>query len=167
MKIISLIAVGLIMLTGVVSCKTSEANYKRAYETAKSGNAGDELDAEVYAQMYREAAPDTVEVDGVVFPAKFAYLSTTTTQGIQTGQVERFNVAAATFRQLFNARDMVQKLRRDGYIHAFVAEDRDENYYVIAGSFLNANDAEHMLHQLIFANHVSISKPFPYVIIRP
>ena len=149
------------------SCKTTEANYKKAYEMAKTKGESEAVDPEVYAQIYREAAPDTIVVDNVSFPGKSLYLRPVAAQGLEAGTVGKYNVAAATFKQLFNAKDMALRLRRDGYDHAFVAVDRDENYYVIAFSTLSASDAGEVLHRLNLAEHIAISNPFPYIIIRP
>lgn len=57
---ISFLILTAIAMTG---CKTSEANYRAAYQTAKTASA-DGIDSTIYARIRQEAVPTAVLADG-------------------------------------------------------------------------------------------------------
>lgn len=123
----------------LVSCKSSESNYRKAYEKAKA--------AEQYSQ---ESEP--VTVTPVVTPVQ--------TQPVQTanrdvtglrqeklnvqngGSLKAFNVVCGSFKSLDNANNLRNTLVNQGY-SAQVAQNPETGMYrVIASSFDDRTAAE-------------------------
>lgn len=135
----------LLSLTG---CKTTEANYRSAYEKAKSKGESSAVDKEVYENITREDQPTVMTFDNVSFPAKGIYMVGVDIPGLTPSVFEKFNVVAAKFKQLFNAKSMAKRLRENGFVNAFVAKDRDDTYYVVAATCRDATEASEKLISL-------------------
>ena len=132
-----------VMLTG---CKTTEANYKSAYETAKEKNAASGGLGAIDSELAAEDSPKEIKIDDAIVP-------------------KLYNIAVAKFRQRFNARSLCQRLRDGGFDGAFVAIDMEKNYYVMTGTTDDASEASTLLSATESSDVFRAKSPFPCVIV--
>lgn len=151
-----------VMMAG---CKTTEANYRAAYEKAKAKGQSTAVDAEVYEQIAKEEGPATLTFGEVSFPGRGQWLLAVDLSDVPAGKVKKFSVVNGKFRQQFNARSMTKRLREAGFDSAFVARDRETNYYSVAASVDNATEAAVILDSLKIKGKGAIA-PFPYIIVK-
>lgn len=161
-KIIPLAALAALSIAG---CKTSEANYRAAYETAIQRSRSADLDSTIYANIRREARPSTVKVGAESLPLTALYVSPTTIDDF-TPAIATYNIVVAGFKQLFNAKSMMQRLRAAGYADAFVVETKEPLYYVVASATDDPATAARQLRAVKEGSPLQLRDPFPWVL-RP
>ncbi len=129
----------LVASIALVSCKSSESNYRKAYEKAKAEE-----------QNRQETEP--VAVTPVVTPVQTQQTQTINQDAsnlrqeklnVQNGGVlKAFNVVCGSFKSIDNANNLRNTLVNQGY-SAQVAQNPDTGMYrVIASSFDDRNSAE-------------------------
>lgn len=162
MKKILLTLMAVVALTSLHSCKTTEANYRAAYEIAreKQLDGGDSL---VTEGLKNELLPRTLVVGGVSLPVRTETVIVTSGRGVDVSELKVYNVVAASFKQLFNAGSFCDRLRAEGF-NAFLVENRDKTYYVVALSTREPQEAADGLEKLRGSDAVVCRKPFPYVL---
>lgn len=165
MKHFIAIAVGTACLALLAGCKTTEANYRAAYEKAKQQGQSTAVEQEVYDNIAREQGPATSTVDGVQLPLFSTPLQPVELADIKPGTLDKFNIVTARFRQTFNAKSMARRLHQAGFTNAFVAKDRDDGYFVVACTAATARQAAEELNKLK-ATHTGAVAPFPYVVMK-
>lgn len=167
MKKISLIAVAaMVVLTG---CKTTEANYRRAYEMAvKDREDSDPVANTIYESIRREALPAAVvTADGDTLRYKSEHLTVTKDQGLDAIPVmKRYCVVTGQFKQQFNAKAMAKRLRDMGYESAFVIQTAEPLYYVVALTTDSPADATAAERALAEDKSLMLREPCPMVV-RP
>ncbi|MBR4366617.1 MAG: SPOR domain-containing protein [Bacteroidaceae bacterium] len=133
------LGLALVASIALVSCKSSESNYRKAYEKAKAEE-----------QNRQETEP--VAVTPVVTPVQTQPTQTVNQDvsnlrqeklNVQNGGVlKAFNVVCGSFKSLDNANNLRNTLVNQGY-SAQVAQNPDTGMYrVIASSFDDRNSAE-------------------------
>ena len=133
------IGLALVATVAMVSCKSSESNYRKAYEKAKAEE-----------QNRQETEP--VAVTPVVTPVQTQPTQTINQDAsnlrqeklnVQNGGVlKAFNVVCGSFKSLDNANNLRNTLVNQGY-SAQVAQNPDTGMYrVVASSFDDRNSAE-------------------------
>ncbi|MDE6353164.1 MAG: SPOR domain-containing protein [Muribaculaceae bacterium] len=163
--IYSIIAISLICST-FTSCKTSEKNYRAAYELAQQKKT--ESDGETDNLIKKEEGPQSTLIDGVVLPVKSVYTSPVRDiEGFDPADVKKYNVVIASFRQLFNAKSVRKRAITAGFDKAYILVDRDKVYYVVAQSYSTAAEAEAALKKVTKAEPVVMKSPYPYILRRP
>ena len=148
----------------LAACKTTEANYRAAYETAKEKKAsglGDEVDN----AMAKEEQPRETKVGDATLPVLNARLYAADAEGADAITPKIYSVAVAKFKQIFNARSLCSRLRDGGFSGAFVAVDRDKNYYVLTGTTAEATEAAKILAETEQSEVFKAKTPFPCVIV--
>lgn len=147
-----------IILAAAPSCKTNEKNYRRAYEKATAANDRDvtPFDRTIYAR-YRNQARDLTltTVAGDTVPAVAQQVAVTPDGGGINEWLKTYSIVAGSFKQLFNARSLAQRLAQAGVPRAFVVQTAEPYYYVLAGSY---NDRQQAVDQL---NALSANPPLP------
>lgn len=154
---------GVVMLA-LPACKTTEANYRAAYETAKERSRSGDLDSTVYARIRREARPATVKVGNDTLPLITQNVKLTTEGASAGASLRRYNLVVAQFKQIFNAKSMKQRLIDGGYPEALIVETREPLYYVIAESYDNAAAALAGLNAIKAAPPLVMKDPFPWIL---
>ena len=152
-----------LVLTG---CKTSEANYRAAYEKAKTRGESEAVDREVYDKIAQEQGPSPMTFGSVTIPGKKMYMSVMPTEDVAPGTVRSFSVVAARFKQLFNARSVAKRLKEMGFNDAFITKDREDYYYAVASSVGSALEALDVMNRLKESG-LAMPETFPYVIVIP
>lgn len=153
-KAILLIAVAAATLTG---CKTTEANYKAAYDAA----------ANLRAEREAETGP-VADAAGVVSeflsPVKLAE-SDAVAPALDSS---RYYVAANRFKQVFNARALCCRLVDGGHTNAVVARSASDEYYVFIDSAASPSAASMLRDRLVADDSIPFGSRNGYPrIIRP
>lgn len=154
------------MASVTFGCKTTEANYKAAYEkTVEKMNA--DLDSTQIAAIDKEKeVPLKTAEDGVMLPMKTEFVKVTPDLGATNEMLKRYSIVVASFRQLFNAKSMRERITDAGYTRALVANDTNSNYYVIAFSSDSAKEVEAELARVKGDEMFNFKNPFPWVLRR-
>lgn len=153
---------------GICSCRTTEANYRAAYEAAreKQTETGDSLTT---AMLRQSQEPQMMSFNENGKRYTFGVLTMPVAKKVDAGNAEglrRFSVCVGRFKQVFNAKSLCERLVADGYAEACVVHDRQNYYYVIATSTTSPAQAQELLDQVKSDKRLSFQKSFPYIL-RP
>jgi hypothetical protein len=165
MKLYASLMLAALTLTAVTSCKTTEENYKNAYEVALEKHNEGYTDDEIKNMAHEEAIPKTV-YKGDSIPLKGAYVSTVKLDPPVSTTLQ-FNVVVATFKQKFNATSVMNRLKEAGYEDARLLIDRDQTYYVAATTSSTISDAVASLKEISAKAPISFHSPCPYILRKP
>jgi len=154
----------LLLLSG---CKTTEANYKAAYETAAAHQRERTGNVDTPELIQRGAlAPTLTTIDGVTLPLATAWITSVKEKDVAPySSVRKYNVAVARFRQIFNARQMLTRLKAGGYPGALVIKTADA-YFVATETTSKADSAYIGLEKVKSDSALSLRTPFPFIL-RP
>ncbi|MDE7467485.1 MAG: SPOR domain-containing protein [Muribaculaceae bacterium] len=137
----NLVIIMLLALT-VAACKTSEANYRAAYDRAATARDGrSPLDGTIYEAQRRNTPQATVTLNGDTTIERTIRVKVTENGGGIRENLKPFSVAVAGFKQLFNAQSLRDRMADAGYPAAFVVETAEPYYYVILSSHPNRAEA--------------------------
>lgn len=165
MRRILFVISALFLLLLPFGCKTTEANYKKAYDRAKDNvhlQGGD--DSTVYTQYRREATTTKVAVDGDTLAFRTDYLMAIADNGKPAPRMGQYNVAVGRFKQIFNARSQRDRLIAQGrYPGAFIAQTREPMYYVIAATAPTVADLMPEYHRIL-ADTLHLPKGMPQLL---
>lgn len=131
----------------ITSCKTTEANYRAAYEAAKQKTEESRgIEGTIYEKIRNEVIDSRLIVEGDSIPmmtvnVKIAASTTT------PDSVKRYSVVVNQFKQIFNAKSQMSRLRENGYPDAFVLETAEPLYYVVATTTRRRSGSEKSVHK--------------------
>lgn len=162
MKKVKIVFVIMLIAVSLNSCKTTEANYKKAYEAAKEKQM-DTDDSTVTQSLKNSTLPKLMILQGIELPVRTEVIGLTKDGGATKENLKVYNVAVASFKQLFNAKSMCERLREHNY-NAFLLHNRDLTYYVIAGTTDKAIDAKECIDKIKADRDLVLKSPFPYVL---
>lgn len=161
--LLTLIAAALLL--GLCACRTTEANYRAAYEkTKEQQNAG--LSREEIEGFAREENTHNVTRNGDTIPLRGVYVNTVVEGGIDKPAL-RYNVVLAYFTQRFNANSAIGRVRQAGLDRACLLIDRDKKYYVSAYNSNDLDSALTMLYQIKAHPPIGLRAPYPYILEKP
>ena len=125
----------LVILTALtfVSCKTTEKNYRTAYEVAKA-NDRNKLDSETEKKIEAEKFGQETKIAGDSINIKTEYVQRVEIDPGEDVEIPEYNVAVGYFKQVFNAR-MFKKRLISKSVGAYILLDTQKQYYVIAKGF--------------------------------
>ncbi|MCM1483443.1 MAG: hypothetical protein NC043_03835 [Muribaculaceae bacterium] len=146
------------------ACKTTEANYRAAYEIAKEKRM-ETGDSTVTAGLKNELTPRNMVFGTDTLPVRTISIGITKDGGGKASGLRKFNIVVAQFRQLFNAKSMRERLMGNGFPEAFVIHDRDLVYYVVAASTAIPSEAASLLAKVKDIKDIRYNAPYPYVLI--
>ncbi|MBR6640534.1 MAG: SPOR domain-containing protein [Muribaculaceae bacterium] len=159
---IRLFIVSAIALVLFAACKTNEANYRAAYEIAKQKSM-DGVDAETYEKMQRESMPTKEVAGGDTLRMMRASVNVAKYEGNDDVLLKRYNVVVAQFKQIFNAKAMMRRLKNQGY-DAIVLQNPEPLYYVVAGSLDNKGEAVELIKKLTNDESIVLREPYPCIL---
>lgn len=149
MRKLLLIAAIILTLSG---CKTTEENYRKAYDLATQGD--------------KNAQSDIPEISGEEVKVQWAeYVTFTDGCGADKADFKKHCVVVAQFKQVFNAKAMRNRLAEGKYPHAIVINDREKTYYVVAAAFDTRAEAENALENVSKDKDMSLKAPYPRLLI--
>ncbi len=139
----------LLPLLLVAGCKTTEANYQRAYTFAKSHavSSGDtDLSAQARAALERQhrghkalqiVGADTLNIQTIMLQLHYP-----------TGaSLPQYSIMVHGFEQPFNAKAMCRRLRDNGLPNAYVAQTAGQTFYVAAAGTNSPDSLPTLLHE--------------------
>lgn len=157
----------LIILLMVCGCKTSEENYRAAYEKAIAGrDSAMAFDSTIYgrhrrninARLVADAKGDTVEVRSM-------YLKVTADGGGIPEWLKMWSVVVGQFKTATNARSLRERLSDAGYARAFVVENSEPYYFVVLQSCPSEEEALKVISDLDRSKFpVPLKTPLPFII---
>lgn len=146
------------------SCKTSEANYRAAYDRAVAGrDSTGGVESTVYGAQRTMSARMAI-IGGDSVEIRYQRLAVTEGGGAIRETLKPYNVVVGQFKQLFNARSMRERLVDSGYPSAFVAETSEPYYFVILSSHADAASALKALRDIPAGFPVRMKAPLPYIL---
>lgn len=166
MKIKNIVLVGgLFGLLGLGSCKTTEANYRAAYEKAVAArDSSESIDDTVYGKFRRELGSQTVATAQGDVEVKTQLVKVTKDGGGIPEMLRRYNVVVGQFKQKFNAVSMRDRLADNGYPGTFVIETAEPYYYIVTGSYTTLDEAASALAKLAAAKPQGMREPCPFIL---
>lgn len=153
-----ILSIAALMLVAMASCKSNEANYRKAYETTKQAIKNkSQTDPEIIAKMEAEKRGREAVVGGDSIRVKTEFL--TLVDG-QNGEhiAHDYGVCVGMFKQIFNARMQRDRLKKRGN-DAYIVKNNDGDHYVIMKGFDDVNDAAAYLKTLSTGEKLPI-EPF-------
>ena len=147
----------------VISCKTTEENYRKAYETAKAKES-DGIDETIYNRIRREAKPAQVVIGSDTLSLKKEAVRVSADQDIPQERMKKYNVVVAQFKQLFHAKSMKKRMIEAGYPTAFIVQTREPLYYVVAVTTDDASEAAKALKTFEIDSPIRLVEPCPWVL---
>ncbi len=154
------------MLLAASGCKTTEANYRAAYEVAKEKSAEKSpVEGTIYDQMRREAIDSRLIVKGDSLPMLTVQVATVP-QYSTPETVKQYSVVVNQFKQVFNAKSQVARLRESGYPGALLVVTAEPLYYVVAESVATPDDAAAAFKKVMDDKNIVMKSPFPWIL-RP
>lgn len=169
MKSLKAFAIIALALVGFASCKTSEANYRAAYEATRAAQAAvdsdddglDENTRRLLAKNSRQKhATHIVGNDTIQYVTIFGRLS----DNQSVGQLPQFSVVSNAFSQIFNAQALCKRLKEAGFDNAYIFYTSTPDYYVAAGGSDDISDIPAIMKALEKAGNPGSRKGFPAVI---
>lgn len=155
----------LAILCAAVSCKTTEANYRAAYERAIEGKNANEADSIGFTPIRQEVKTTMKNIDGVDLPTISRFVNITENGGGINENIKRYCVVAGQFKQVFNARSMRERLVESGYPGAFVVQSGDKYFFVVAGSAHDAQPARELYDKLKADGSLKLKSPMPLILL--
>ncbi|MDD2961433.1 MAG: SPOR domain-containing protein [Muribaculaceae bacterium] len=151
----------LILAFTTISCKTTEKNYRTAYEVAKTGNDRTMVDASIEKKILEEEKGILTEVAGDSVRVKTEYVTIVDTQ-----QSKDFcGVVVGSFKQIFNARSFRKRLIDKGF-NSYVVQDAHQQYYVIIKGFETKELASDFIKNI--KKNVQFPLPIePFILVTP
>ncbi|MCM1355368.1 MAG: SPOR domain-containing protein [Staphylococcus sp.] len=149
------------------SCKTTESNYRAAYETAVAKNresAG--VDSTIYARIRNSAQMSDLAAGSDTMPMRTEYIGYTENGGSSRETIGRYNVVVGQFKQVFNARQMRERLQKGGYDSAFIVHTREPLYYVCTQACSTPAEAAEAFKRVRSDKSIVLRSPLPFIL-RP
>jgi len=143
-------------LSLVSSCKTTENNYRQAYERtmAQNDSTRNDFDQTIYGRHRREMRSTPVSVNGDTLDARVMLVKITEDGGGMQESLKPYLIVVGEFKQLFNAKSMRERLLDKGFPGAFLVETGEPFYYVIATTASTPDEA------LRIINTITAKPPF-------
>lgn len=146
-------------------CKTTEENYRAAYEkTIEARKEQTALDSTVYGAERRRMQSNVISTSDGPVEVRAMLVKVTEGGGGIPENLKRFNVVAGQFKQQFNALSLRDRLVDKGYPGAFVVQTAEPYYYIVAGSYIDAAEAAKAMEALKKAQPVAMKEPCPFIL---
>lgn len=151
----------------LTSCKTTEANYRAAYDVAKARQAEQQRDGDYDEETQRLlersrqrgesthiVGSDTIKVTTVFVKMTYG----------EADRVPRYSVVLNRFSQIFNAKAMCNRLRENGFADAYIFESGTPDYYVASSGTDTIAKIPEMLREAVAAKQLGTKEGYPKVI---
>lgn len=162
---ITAILAAVLTVTAISGCKTTEENYRKAYETARNANTED-LDSTIYARIRQEAVPTAVMANGDTIRMQTEFV-TLFKDDRSPVTARPYGVVVNQFKQIFNAKALRNRLHTSGYSGAYIVHTREPLYYVVIADFDDVEQASAMMKRVAGNSELNIRSPFPWILKNP
>ena len=160
-----------LIVMGAGGCKTSEKNYRTAYEktvSSKNENNVTEFDKTVYGRYRRAVREAEAEApSGRKTATQVIAVSVTENGGGIKEWLKRYSVCVGAFKQLFNANSLRQRLVDNGYPRAFLVQNAEPYYYIVIDSSDNLDEMIDLSRKISAASPVPLKEGFPFILQVP
>lgn len=167
----ALVLAGCMLLAGIAltGCKTSEENYRKAYEraTAKNDRNVTEFENTIYNRYRGQVRDVAVDLDGRTVNTKVIRVKVTPDGGGIREWLKKYSVVVGEFKQLFNARSMQTRFVDAGYPRAFLVENGEPYYYIVIDSSNDLAAMEVLADSLRQSSPIPLKDDFPYILQTP
>lgn len=166
--LLSLILAGVIMACGcMTSCKTTEENYRAAYDKAVAGRDSlADFESTVYGRYRRQMRTEVNVVEGDTVAVRVQAVSVTPESGGTEGGFASYGIVVGQFKQLFNAQSLRGRLVEAGYASAFLVNTAEPYYFVVLDSYKTLTDANAALKEILSDEGfpVALKSPLPFIL---
>ena len=146
------------------SCKTTEENYRTAYEKAiEAQNDSTSLESTIYGAQRRRVVDATVNTTEGAVEVRRARVRVTDGTGTPD-DLHQYNVVVGQFKQVFNAKSLRQRLIDNGFDKTFVVETSEPYYYIVVASFDSAAEAQNTMNDFKSKNVITMRDELPFVL---
>lgn len=161
------ILVVFIICASLVSCKTSEANYRAAYEKTVAAKDAENADETIYGGSRRKPSQSFMMngTDTVFVNVKM--VSPLVSEGEEKPEMRKLMVVVGQFKQKFNALSLRDRVAANGYPEAFVVQTSEPYYYIVAQSFDDVSSALAALDEIRKKAPVVMKDPVPFILRDP
>lgn len=168
MNLLKTFVIAAVALCGFASCKTTEANYRAAYEATKASQAAAVSDDGLDDNTRRLLAKNTrnrlstqiVGNDTIAIATLFVNLE----KDQAVDRLPQFSVVSNAFTQVFNARALCKRLQEAGFENAYIFHTSTPDYYVAAAGSDDIADIPAILKKLDKCGNPGSRAGFPAVI---
>jgi len=165
-RYIPILIAALTLLTAI-GCKTTEENYRAAYQRAKENERAG-IDSTIYSRIRQEARPRQISIDGDTVGMRSEYVTVTEGQPHITGEsLKRYSVVVAQFKQLFHAKSVSRRFSEAGYSETFIVQTREPLYYVVAFTTPDITAARDTLMKIQSAPPFTLQPDTPWLLRVP
>lgn len=162
------IFIPLALLALLGACKTSEQNYRAAYEKAIAGrDSAEALENTIYGRERRQVGFDYVALPGGdTVAVKRQLVRIAEGGGGIRENLRRYCVVVGQFKQRFNAISLRERLAIEEATvpGAFVVETAEPYYYVVGSSFTTIEEAARALRAYEANPPVPFRAPLPFIL---
>ena len=151
----------------LASCKTSEANYRAAYDKAVAARAAEDADNTIYGGASRRLDEKFMISGNDTIPVNIKMVSAVTEKDAPAPVLQKFMIVVGQFKQKFNAMSLCKRLVDAGYQDAAVVQTAEPYYYVVASSYDKVADANKALSELKKKAPVVMKDPLPFILRDP
>ena len=164
-NLFSIIAVSALIVPTLFSCKTTEANYRAAYEKTIAGREeSGAVDSTIYGAQRRSMETVTLNTPDGDVEVRRQMVRITEEGGGSEEKLHRYNVVVRQFKQLFNAKSMRGRLAEGKYPSAFVIETAEPYYYVVIASYDDVSEARKALDEVRSSGNIVMREPLPFIL---
>lgn len=152
------------VLAAMTGCRTTEANYRAAYEKAKAHrDSWNGIDGTIYDSVRRQSRQSTIAVGGIDIPALTVRVKLAE-EAVGEALAGRY-IVVGQFKQLFNARSMCRRFRDAGYGEATILMTAEPLYYVAAAAPATDALTAEIYQKLVSESPITLSDPYPQLLI--
>lgn len=164
-----MLVVTAVTLTGILSCKPSEKNYRKAYEATINGRdtTAREFDETIYGRYRRQMRRTQLVVSGDTLDVRSQRVSLTKSGGGKTGSIKAYMVVIGGFKQLFNAQSMRERLVGMGWPETFVVQTAEPYYFVVVSSYNDVTKARADIEKITENPPFRLGEDYPFVLNPP
>lgn len=156
-----------LLMFAASACKTTEANYRAAYETAVGAERQKSaVDSTIYSRIRNSARMSDMVVGSDTLSIRTEHIGFTDDGGASRESVKRYCIVVGQFKQLFNARQMRKRLQANGYDDAFIIHTREPLYYVCSATCSSPEEAKDAIRRVEADKSLVLRDPLPFVL-RP
>ena len=163
MKALKIMVWGALAGIAVVSCGTNEENYRKAYEKAKEKDT-DGIESTIYNRIRQQSRDEKIILGNDTIDVTVEYIAATKAAGYTPAQMQKYNVVAGQFKQLFHAKSLRNRMADGGYPDAIIVETGEPLYYVVALSTKSLSEAKSVADTLATASPVKLGAGFPMIV---
>lgn len=151
----------------LASCKTSEANYRAAYDKAVAAREDEDTAETIYGGASRRLDQKYMISGNDTIPVSVKMVSLVTEKDATPAELHKFMIVAGQFKQKFNAQSLCKRLSDAGYHGAAVVQTAEPYYYVVAASYDDLKEADGALSDLKKKSPVAMKDPLPFILRDP